>query len=200
MSAKRRLPTVRTPDWSPVTRARNWSSPMRRPPFNGLLASSDATSGSARQPSPISTTDADAQCLSPECPSMTPIRRIAFIGNSLPRHCGIATFTTDLQQAVAAACPGVETCIVAMTDHGHEYDYRTAPVLMGLLWANIVSQMEAAIAYRILLPVGSFVPRQQRVIAQRLTVATVGRVCSTADKLYQIRFDFGVTGIEHIFR
>ena len=54
---------------------------------------------------------------------MTPIRRIAFIGNSLPRHCGIATFTNDLQQAVAAACPGVETTIVAMTDHGHEYDY-----------------------------------------------------------------------------
>jgi glycosyltransferase involved in cell wall biosynthesis len=54
---------------------------------------------------------------------MTPIRRIAFIGNSLPRHCGIATFTTDLQQAVAAVCPGVETTIVAMTDHGHEYDY-----------------------------------------------------------------------------
>ena len=32
---------------------------------------------------------------------MTPLRRIAFIGNSLPRRCGIATFTTDLQQAIA---------------------------------------------------------------------------------------------------
>ena len=29
---------------------------------------------------------------------MTPLRRIAVIGNSLPRRCGIATFTTDLQQ------------------------------------------------------------------------------------------------------
>jgi hypothetical protein len=28
--------------------------------------------------------------------------RIAFIGNYLPRHCGIATFTTDLCTAVAA--------------------------------------------------------------------------------------------------
>ena len=34
---------------------------------------------------------------------MTPLARLAFIGNSLPRRCGIATFTTDLQQAVAAS-------------------------------------------------------------------------------------------------
>ena len=34
--------------------------------------------------------------------SMTALRRLAFIGNSLPRHCGIATFTTDLQQAIAS--------------------------------------------------------------------------------------------------
>jgi hypothetical protein len=31
---------------------------------------------------------------------MTPIKRIAFIGNSLPRRCGIATFTTDLHKPV----------------------------------------------------------------------------------------------------
>ena len=54
---------------------------------------------------------------------MTPIRRVAFIGNSLPRRCGIATFTTHLQQAVAASHPAVETCIIAMTDHGQVYDY-----------------------------------------------------------------------------
>jgi hypothetical protein len=29
------------------------------------------------------------------------INRIAFIGNYLPRQCGIATFTTDLCEAVA---------------------------------------------------------------------------------------------------
>jgi len=49
--------------------------------------------------------------------------RIAFIGNSLPRRCGIATFTTDLQQAVSKSEAGVETAIVAMTDGGHAYDY-----------------------------------------------------------------------------
>ena len=54
---------------------------------------------------------------------MTPLSRVAFIGNSLPRRCGIATFTTDLQQAVAASCADVETAIVAMTDHGSAYDY-----------------------------------------------------------------------------
>lgn len=50
-------------------------------------------------------------------------RRIAFIGNSLPRRCGIATFTTDLQQAIAASGPDMDTCIVAMTDRGRVYDY-----------------------------------------------------------------------------
>jgi glycosyltransferase involved in cell wall biosynthesis len=54
---------------------------------------------------------------------MIPPSRIAFIGNSLPRHCGIATFTTDLRQAVESFCPGVDTAIVAMTDRGHRYDY-----------------------------------------------------------------------------
>ena len=54
---------------------------------------------------------------------MTPLRRLAFIGNSLPRRCGIATFTTDLQQAVVDSRAELETAIVAMTDHGQAYDY-----------------------------------------------------------------------------
>src|SRR5438094_1520510 len=57
---------------------------------------------------------------------MTPLRRIAVIGNSLPRRCGIATFTTDLQQAISTSRPTLETCIVAMTDHGQTYDYPKA--------------------------------------------------------------------------
>ncbi|MGO8953800.1 MAG: glycosyltransferase family 4 protein [Rhodomicrobium sp.] len=57
---------------------------------------------------------------------MTHLSRIAFIGNSLPRHCGIATFTTDLQQAIATSGADVETCIVAMTDNGNVYDYPSA--------------------------------------------------------------------------
>ncbi|CAD5273543.1 Glycosyltransferase involved in cell wall bisynthesis [Bosea sp. 62] len=53
---------------------------------------------------------------------MTALHRIAFIGNSLPRRCGIATFTTDLQQAVAASASDLTTSIVAMND-GDGYDY-----------------------------------------------------------------------------
>jgi glycosyltransferase involved in cell wall biosynthesis len=60
---------------------------------------------------------------------MTPLRRIAFIGNSLPRRCGIATFTTDLQQAVSTSRTNLGTCIVAMTDHGQAYDYPASVAL-----------------------------------------------------------------------
>lgn len=54
---------------------------------------------------------------------MTTLNRMAFIGNSLPRRCGIATFTTDLQRAVTDSRPDLETAIVAMTDYGEVYDY-----------------------------------------------------------------------------
>jgi glycosyltransferase involved in cell wall biosynthesis len=54
---------------------------------------------------------------------MKPVRRVAFIGNCLPRRCGIATFTHDLHQAVSTARPDLETCVVAMTDPGRTYDY-----------------------------------------------------------------------------
>ena len=60
---------------------------------------------------------------------MTPLRRIAIIGNSLPRRCGIATFSTDLQRAIADARPNLQTCIVAMTDHGQSYDYPASVAL-----------------------------------------------------------------------
>lgn len=54
---------------------------------------------------------------------MTKSKRIAFIGNSLPRQCGIATFTTDLSQAMSASNHGVETRIIAMTNDKLDYDY-----------------------------------------------------------------------------
>ncbi len=40
-------------------------------------------------------------------PSSTP-ERIAFLGGFLPRLCGIATFTSDICEAVASAAPGSE--------------------------------------------------------------------------------------------
>jgi hypothetical protein len=55
--------------------------------------------------------------------AVTELNRMAFIGNSPPRRCGIATFTSDLQQAVAKFAPKVETTIVAMNDYDHVYRY-----------------------------------------------------------------------------
>jgi glycosyltransferase involved in cell wall biosynthesis len=57
---------------------------------------------------------------------LIPSTRLAFIGNSLPRQCGIATFTTDLQQAVAKSRVHIDTAIVAMTDHAGTYNYPSA--------------------------------------------------------------------------
>ena len=57
---------------------------------------------------------------------MSPLQRVAFIGNHLPRRCGIATFTHDLHRAVADARPDLETGVVAMTDPGRSYDYPPA--------------------------------------------------------------------------
>jgi glycosyltransferase involved in cell wall biosynthesis len=51
------------------------------------------------------------------------IQRLAFVGNHLPRRCGIATFTADLSAAVARVAPGVETMVVAMNDPGHSHAY-----------------------------------------------------------------------------
>ena len=57
---------------------------------------------------------------------MIPLQRVAFIGNYLPRRCGIATFTHNLHRAVATARPDLDTCVVAMTDPGRTYDYPSA--------------------------------------------------------------------------
>jgi len=57
---------------------------------------------------------------------MTLTRRIAFIGNYLPRLCGIATFTHDLHRAVSRSRPDLETGVVAMTDSGGTYAYPQA--------------------------------------------------------------------------
>src|SRR5436189_5420351 len=60
---------------------------------------------------------------------VTPLGRVAMIGNSLPRRCGIATFTTDLQRAISDSRPNLTAAIVAMTDHGQTYDYPSSVAL-----------------------------------------------------------------------
>ncbi|HTF65066.1 MAG TPA: glycosyltransferase family 4 protein [Edaphobacter sp.] len=49
--------------------------------------------------------------------------RIAFIGNYLPRQCGIATFTTDLCTAVAAEYGGARLFAIPVNDPDSSYDY-----------------------------------------------------------------------------
>jgi glycosyltransferase involved in cell wall biosynthesis len=51
------------------------------------------------------------------------IRRVALLGNHLPRQCGIATFTTDLADAISGAFPGIECGVVAMNDAGRRHAY-----------------------------------------------------------------------------
>jgi len=45
-----------------------------------------------------------------------PLHRIAFIGTYPPRRCGIATYTRDLRDAVAAALPDAECLVVPVVD------------------------------------------------------------------------------------
>ena len=42
------------------------------------------------------------------------IHTIAMLGNHLPRHCGIATFTTDLSDAIGREMPELECFVLAM--------------------------------------------------------------------------------------
>ncbi|MGA3133167.1 MAG: glycosyltransferase family 4 protein, partial [Terracidiphilus sp.] len=49
--------------------------------------------------------------------------RIAVIGNHLPRQCGIATFTTDLCNAVAAEYGAAQLSVVAINDGQSSYSY-----------------------------------------------------------------------------
>jgi len=51
------------------------------------------------------------------------IRKIAFLGDYLPRKCGIATFTSDLLPAVAAALPESQCFAVPVNDIEGGYEY-----------------------------------------------------------------------------
>jgi glycosyltransferase involved in cell wall biosynthesis len=51
------------------------------------------------------------------------VRRLAILGNHLPRQCGIATFTTDLSDSIAAQFSKLDCVVVAMNDGGQSYLY-----------------------------------------------------------------------------
>jgi len=51
------------------------------------------------------------------------VRKIAFVGDHLPRKCGIATFTADLLAAVASEHPQSQCLCVSVNDIEGGYDY-----------------------------------------------------------------------------
>ncbi|MFA5141113.1 MAG: glycosyltransferase family 4 protein [Elusimicrobiota bacterium] len=55
--------------------------------------------------------------------SRSEIRKVAFLGNYLPRLCGIATFTTDLCTSVATQFPKVQCFAVPVNDVEEGYEY-----------------------------------------------------------------------------
>ena len=55
--------------------------------------------------------------------STSRVRKIAFVGDHLPRKCGIATFTSDLLAAVASAHPQSQCLAVSVNDIPGGYDY-----------------------------------------------------------------------------
>ena len=71
------------------------------------------------------------------------IRRIAFIGNYLPRQCGIATFTTDLCEAIAAEHTDTTCIAVPVNDIEGGYAY-PARVRFELTEKDIDSYRRAA--------------------------------------------------------
>src|SRR5471032_714626 len=54
---------------------------------------------------------------------ITEIKKIAFIGDYLPRKCGIATFTSDLRAALTNAYAGVESFVAPVNDLPQGYEY-----------------------------------------------------------------------------
>lgn len=68
---------------------------------------------------------------------------VALLGNHLPRQCGIATFTTDLSDAIASEYPGLDCFVLAMNDPGREHAY-PARVRFEIAEADIASYCRAA--------------------------------------------------------
>jgi len=82
------------------------------------------------QPNTLMRREAQPTVLGKESASslqLTPKRsvptRIAVVGNHLPRQCGIATFTTDLCNAIAAEYGAAELSVVAVNDPLSPYVY-----------------------------------------------------------------------------
>jgi len=71
------------------------------------------------------------------------IRKVAFLGDYLPRKCGIATFTTDLRTAIATEFPALQCLVVPVNDIAGGYDY-PAEVRFEIAEQDLPSYLRAA--------------------------------------------------------
>ena len=69
--------------------------------------------------------------------------RIAVVGNYLPRQCGIATFTTDLCEAISAEYGAVRLMALPINDTEQAYDYPER-VRWSLAQDDVAAYQEAA--------------------------------------------------------
>jgi len=76
-------------------------------------------------------------------PLVSNISKVAFLGDYLPRKCGIATFTTDLCRAVAAEFPALQCLAVPVNDIPEGYDY-PAEVRFEIAEQDLTSYLRAA--------------------------------------------------------
>ena len=76
-------------------------------------------------------------------PGSSRIRRMAVLGNHVPRQCGIATFTTDLNEAISGEFPDLDCFVMAMNDGGRHYAY-PPPVQFEIPEAELPAYLRAA--------------------------------------------------------
>ena len=79
----------------------------------------------------------------PEVITAGALSTIAMLGNHLPRQCGIATFTTDLSDAIAAEFPELDCFVLAMNDAGQRHAY-PARVRFEIAESDVASYRRAA--------------------------------------------------------
>ena len=87
--------------------------------MRGTMGSASASSSEHRSNRPV----VRIECLVTTIPRTTEIRKIAFIGDYLPRKCGIATFTHDVCTSVATQFPGSDCFVVPVNDLPQGYEY-----------------------------------------------------------------------------
>jgi glycosyltransferase involved in cell wall biosynthesis len=76
-------------------------------------------------------------------PPDSAIHKVAFLGDYLPRKCGIATFTTDLRCAMAKEFPQLQCLVVPVNDFADGYAY-PAEVRFEIEEQDLTSYLRAA--------------------------------------------------------